>query len=104
LKRYLSLVAALIAIGFATPALANPQLAEKSGCMACHELDKKLVGPGFAEVAAKYAGQPDAEAKLLVSIKAGGAGKWGPIPMPASSNVSDADVKTLAAWVLTAGK
>ena len=104
MKKSITLVAVIGAASMHTPAFADAALAEKSGCMACHQLDKKLVGPGLAEVAAKYAGQPDAEAKLTVSIKAGGAGKWGPIPMPASSNVSDADLKTLAVWVLSVGK
>lgn len=104
MKKFTALAAVIATAALNAPAFANPALAEKSGCMACHQLDKKLVGPGFAEVAAKYAGQPDAEVKLIVSIKAGGAGKWGPIPMPASSNVSDADIKTLAAWVLSTCK
>lgn len=104
MKKFIALAAVIATASVHAPASANAALAEKSGCMGCHQLDKKLVGPGFAEVAAKYAGQKDAEAKLAVSIKTGGAGKWGPIPMPASSNVSDADIKTLAAWVLTVGK
>lgn len=88
-----ALLSVIVIAMVTVPAFANSALAEKNGCMACHQLDKKLVGPGFAEVAAKYAGQQDAEAKLIVSIKAGGAGKWGPIPKPASSNVSDVDTK-----------
>jgi cytochrome c len=104
LNKITLLVAAFAAASTASPTFTSPALAEKSGCMGCHQLDKKLVGPGFAQVATKYAGQKDAEAKLIVSIKAGGAGKWGSIPMPASGNVSDADISTLAAWVLTTGK
>ena len=88
----------------AGPALANLQLAQKNACMACHAVDKKLVGPSYQEVAKKYAGQKDAEANLVKSIKAGGSGKWGAVPMPAQTNLSDADAKTLAAWVLGGAK
>ena len=68
--------------------------------MSCHAVDKKLVGPGYKEVAAKYKGDKTAEAKLVEKVKKGGAGVWGPIPMPANAQVSDADVKTLVKWVL----
>ncbi|MDO8284623.1 MAG: c-type cytochrome [Rhodoferax sp.] len=86
------------------PAFANLEMAKKNACMACHAVDKKLVGPGYQDIAKKYAGQSDAEAALVKSIKAGGSGKWGPIPMPAQAALSDADAKTLAAWVLAGAK
>ena len=86
------------------PAFASKELAQKNNCLACHTVDKKLVGPAYQEVAKKYAGQKDAEANLIKSIKAGGSGKWGPIPMPAQAALSDADAKTLAAWVLGGAK
>ena len=92
------------AIAAAAPALANLQLAQKNQCMACHGVDKKLVGPAYQEIAKKYAGQKDAEANLVKSIKAGGSGKWGPVPMPAQAGLSDADAKTLAAWILGGAK
>ena len=88
----------------ATPAWANLQLAQKHACVACHAVDKKIVGPAYADVAKKYAGQKDAEAKLVANIKAGGAGKWGPVPMPPQPGLSDADLKTLAAWILGGAK
>ncbi len=88
----------------AGPALASLQLAQKSQCMACHGVDKKLVGPAYQDIAKKYAAQKDAEAMLVKSIKAGGSGKWGPVPMPAQAGLSDADAKTLAAWVLGGAK
>lgn len=81
-------------------AAANQALAQKNACMACHTVDKKLVGPAFKDIAKKYAGQADAQAQLAKSIKAGGAGKWGPIPMPAQAALSEADAGTLAAWIL----
>lgn len=87
-----------------TGAWASADLAKNNNCMACHGAERKIVGPAYKDVAKKYAGQPDAEAALAKSIKAGGSGKWGPIPMPAQAQLSDADAKTLAAWVLAGAK
>ena len=86
------------------PAHANLALAQKNACTACHGVDKKIVGPSYQDVAKKYAGQKDAAELLAASIKAGGAGKWGPVPMPANPALSDADLKTLAAWILGGAK
>ena len=88
----------------ATPSWANLALAQKSACMACHGVDKKVVGPAFQDVGTKYAGQADAQAQLVKSIKGGGSGKWGPVPMPAQAALSDADANTLAAWILSGAK
>ena len=90
------------AIGLSAPAMANMALAQKNGCMACHAVDKKVVGPAYQDVAKKYAGKSADE--LAKSIKAGGSGKWGPVPMPAQAALSDADAKTLAAWILAGAK
>jgi cytochrome c len=84
----------------ATPALANEELAKKNACTACHAIDKKLVGPAYKEVAAKYKGDKGAEAKLIEKVKKGGSGVWGQVPMPPNSNVKDEDVKTLVKWIL----
>ncbi|MDC7713133.1 c-type cytochrome [Vogesella sp. LYT5W] len=93
---------AAVALGvLATPAFANLQLAQKYACVACHSVDKKIVGPAYKDVAKKYAGDKSAEAKLVAKVKAGGSGVWGPIPMPAHPQVSDADLKTLVKWVLS---
>ncbi len=76
-------------------------LAQKVGCFACHTIDKKLVGPAWKDVAAKYRGQKDAEAKLITKVSKGGAGVWGPTPMPPNSpKVSDKDIKTLVNFIL----
>ena len=85
----------------ALPALANEELAKKHACTACHAIDKKLVGPGYKEVAAKYKGNAKAEAMLVEKVKKGGVGVWGQVPMPPNSAVPDADVKTLVKWVLS---
>ncbi len=79
---------------------AAEELAKKSGCMACHAMDKKLVGPAYKEIAAKYRGQKDAEAKLIGKVKNGGKGVWGEIPMPPNAQIKDEDIKTLVQWVV----
>jgi cytochrome c len=81
-------------------ALANADLAKAKNCLACHAADKKVVGPSYKEVAAKYAADKDAVAKLSKKIREGGVGNWGQIPMPANPQVSDAEAQTLAKWVL----
>ena len=95
----LSITAAL-----SSPAFASKDLAQKNSCLACHATDKKLVGPSYQDVAKKYAGQKDAATTLAKSIKAGGSGKWGPVPMPPQAALSDADSLTLAKWVLGGAK
>lgn len=93
-----------VAVLAASPVFASKELATKNACLACHAVDKKLVGPAYQDVSKKYAGQKDAEATLAQSIKAGGSGKWGPVPMPAQAALSDADARALAAWVLAGAK
>ena len=84
-----------------TAAMADMALATAKNCMACHAVANKLVGPSYKDVAAKYADQPDAADKLAVKIMKGGAGVWGVIPMPANPQVSAAEAKKLATWVLS---
>ncbi|HEX8963260.1 MAG TPA: c-type cytochrome [Rhodocyclaceae bacterium] len=102
------IAATLIAAALAAPALAADSpgmaLARKSNCLSCHAVDKKIVGPAYQDVAKKYAGQKDAEAKLVAKVKAGGKGNWGEIPMPPNSAVKDDDIKTLVKWVLAGAK
>ncbi len=83
----------------AAPARANLDLAQKNACTACHAVDKKVLGPSYREVARKYADRTDAVAQLADSIRQGGAGKWGPVPMPAQSAISDTGLAALAAWL-----
>ena len=82
------------------PAFADPALATSKNCMACHANDKKLVGPSFKDIAAKYAGDKTAVDKLATKIIKGGSGVWGPVPMPANSQVNEAEAKKLATWIL----
>ena len=96
-----ALFAIMAASALAAPALADQALATAKNCMACHAVDKKLVGPSYKEVAIKYAGQKEAVDRLAVKIMKGGSGVWGPVPMPANAQVNDAEAKKLAAWVLT---
>ncbi len=92
---------ALVAVAACAPALADLALATSKNCLACHAIDKKVVGPAYKDVAAKYAGQKDAVDKLAVKIMKGGSGVWGPVPMPANTQVNEAEAKKLAAWVLS---
>ncbi len=103
-RRQITALALLAGVLASPAALASLALAQKNACTACHAVDRKLVGPSYQEVAKRYAGQKDAEAALIKSIKAGGAGKWGPVPMPAQPALSEADAKTLAAWILAGAK
>ena len=98
-----------IAIGFATTlvalattsdAYASAELARAKNCLACHAVDQKLVGPAYKDVAAKYANDKDAEARLAKKIREGGSGVWGVVPMPANPQVSADEAKALAKWVL----
>jgi cytochrome c len=84
----------------AAPALASEELAKKHACFACHATDKKLVGPAYKEVAAKYKADAGAAAKLAEKVKKGGQGVWGPVPMPPNPAVSDADMKTMVGYIL----
>ncbi len=92
---------ALIAAAACVPAMADLALATSKNCMACHAIDKKVVGPAYKDVAAKYAGQKDAVDKLTAKIMKGGSGVWGPVPMPANTQVNEAEARKLATWVLT---
>lgn len=102
MKALMIAVAAAGSLMLAEYASADQALAQKSGCLACHSIDKKVLGPSYKDVAAKYKGQKDAEAKLIEKVKKGGSGVWGPIPMPANSpQVKDEDIKTLVRWILS---
>ena len=99
MKPFIPIVLMTAMASASLPALANLELAQKNACTACHTVDKKVLGPSYQDVAKKYAGQKDAVAQLSESIRKGGSGKWGAIPMPAQPALSDADLKTLATWV-----
>ena len=99
MKRSLMLLLA-VAGAASSSAFAQADLAKAKNCMACHAIGSKLVGPAYKDVAAKYAGQKDAEAKLVAKVMKGGSGVWGPVPMPANPQVSDAEAHSLVKWVL----
>lgn len=103
MKKTFAFAAAALATA-ALPALAQDQmaLATKSACTACHAVDKKVVGPAFKEIAAKYRSDKGAEAKLVEKVKKGGSGVWGQVPMPPNSpQVKDDDIKALVHWILS---
>lgn len=86
-------------------ALADLDLAKKSGCLACHSVEKKIVGPAWQDVANKYKGDAGAKANLIAKVKAGGKGVWGAAPMPPySPRVSDENIEKLVTFVLSLGK
>ena len=95
-----SLITLAMTLAVAAPAFADQALATSNNCMACHSVDKKLVGPSFKDIAAKYAGQAGAADKLAGKVVKGGSGVWGPVPMPANAQVNDADAKKLVDWIL----
>lgn len=98
MKRTLMIMASLAVLS--APAMADEALAKSKNCLACHAMDKKLVGPSYKDIAKKYAGDAKAVDMLATKIQKGGAGVWGAIPMPANPQVSDAEAKKLSAWIL----
>ncbi|RAM65230.1 cytochrome C' [Herbaspirillum rubrisubalbicans] len=101
--KYLLLIATLVAgSAMSTQAMANEQLAKSKNCMACHSVDAKIVGPAYKDVAKKYAGQKDAEAKLVKKVLEGGSGSWGAVAMPANKGqVTEAEAHQLVKWILS---
>jgi len=98
-----ALILSLALLGCSSMVRASPELAAKKNCLACHSIDKKIVGPAYRDVATKYAGQAGAAAMLAAKIQKGGVGVWGQIPMPANQVTPD-EAKQLATWVLTLKK
>jgi cytochrome c len=101
LAAILGTLGAMAALQLATPAVASEELAKKHNCLVCHQIDKKVVGPAYKDVAAKYANDKTADAKLFEKVKKGGVGVWGQVPMPPNSAVPDADIKALVKWILS---
>lgn len=95
-----TLITLALTLPVVAPAFADQALATSKNCMACHAVDKKLVGPSYKDVAKKYAGK-GAEATLVQHVMKGSTGVWGPIPMPANAQVNEADAKKLVDWILT---
>lgn len=94
-------VVAVLGLLAACPVMASEELAKKHACFACHTLDKKMVGPSYKDVAAKYRSDKEAAKKLALKVKNGSQGVWGTVPMPPNSAVPDADVNTLVKWILS---
>jgi cytochrome c len=94
-------LAATACLSLAGVAQADEKLAQASGCTVCHSVDKKLIGPGYKDVAAKYRGNKAAEADLIKKVKGGSKGIWGDIQMPPNAHVKDEDIKTIVQWILS---
>ncbi|ATA54491.1 MULTISPECIES: c-type cytochrome [Variovorax] len=96
-----TMLMAALGLGLAAPAFADLALATSKNCMSCHAVERKVLGPSFKDIAAKYKDDKGAANSLATKIIKGGSGVWGPVPMPANNQVSEADAKKLAAWVLS---
>jgi cytochrome c len=96
-----TLLFAVAGFSATAPARADMALATSKNCMACHAVDKKLVGPSYKDIAAKYGDQKDAVDKLSAKVIKGGGGVWGPVPMPANAQVTPDEAKKLVGWILT---
>ena len=101
MKAFVITAAAALVLGMSGVASANQGLAQKNACMSCHGVDKKIVGPAFKEVSAKYKGDKGAAAALAKKVKEGTKGTWGPIPMPANPQVKDEELNKIVEWILT---
>ncbi|SPE21314.1 Cytochrome c-552 [Burkholderiales bacterium] len=95
------LAVALISALFSGSAMAQIELAKQKNCLACHSVDKKVLGPSYKEVAAKYANDPDAEARLVKKVREGGTGVWGKNVMPANPKLTEAEAQSLVKWILS---
>ena len=101
MKKELAVVAGVCSMLIAAPAFASAELAKQKNCLACHAADKKLDGPPYKDVAAKYKNDKNAQATLAKKIREGGVGVWGQIPMPANPQVNEQEAQALAKWVLS---
>jgi len=101
MSRAIAVFAAVIAVLFSTGASAQQELAKQKNCLACHAIDKKLVGPAYKDVAKKYENDKDAVNRLAKKVREGGVGVWGQIPMPANPQVNEAESVALVKWVLS---
>jgi len=100
MKTSLIFATSLALVSFSSVAGADQALAQAKNCMACHAVDRKLVGPSYKDISKKYAGQKDAAAMLAGKIIKGGAGAWGAVPMPANPQVSEAEAQRLVTWIM----
>ncbi len=101
MKSVISASAVALGLLLAGGAQADEKLARANGCMTCHQIDKKILGPGFKEIANKYRGAAGAEAALVKKTKDGGKGAWGEMIMPPNAHVKDADIATMVKWIMS---
>lgn len=99
-RTVLAVLSVVATFAVTSPAFADEALAKSKNCMACHAVDKKVVGPAYKDVAKKYAGDAKAGDMLAAKIIKGGSGVWGPVPMPANAQVNDAEAKKLVSWIM----
>ncbi len=99
--RPIAVLLTLSSVVLSLPASASPQLAQSKNCAACHQMDARAIGPSYKQIAQKYTASPDTVAMLATKIVKGGQGVWGPVPMPANGQISEAEARTLATWILS---
>lgn len=99
--KYIFIALATVGVLATGNATASEKLAQSSGCMTCHAVDRKAIGPSYKDIAAKYRDDKAAEANLVKKVKAGGSGVWGSIPMPPNAHVKEDDIKSMVQWILT---
>ncbi len=100
MKHAIAVTAATLGFLLAGTVQADEKLAQANGCMTCHQIDKKVLGPSYKEVAAKYKGNAGAEAMLVKKVKDGGKGAWGDMVMPPNAHVKDADIAAIVKWIM----
>jgi cytochrome c len=96
-----TIIASVLFMSVPIMAAADQTLLSKNACMTCHAVDRKLVGPSYQDIAKKYASHTQALSLLTAKVKKGGAGTWGPIPMPSHAHVPDADIEKMVKWILS---
>jgi cytochrome c len=101
MKHYVAALAAIAGLAITGAVQADEKLAQANGCMTCHSIDKKVLGPAYKDVAAKYASDKGAEAALVKKVKAGGKGVWGDMLMPPNAHVKDEDIAAIVKWILS---
>lgn len=100
MRKLFNVMAAAGVLALVQPAVADQALATANGCMACHQMETKVVGPAYKDVAAKYKGDAGAKDMLIGKVRNGGSGTWGEIPMPPNAAISDADLDAVVTWIL----
>lgn len=99
--RLIGIASVVLAVALTQSAIADQALAQASGCTACHQVETKVVGPSYKDVAARYKADAGAKAMLIAKVRTGGSGNWGDVPMPPNVTINDADLDVVMSWILS---